>query len=361
MQARQRWTMLAAVLGSSVVFLDGTVVNVALPKIGQELPATILGVLEGQTYVNTGYLAILAALLILGGALSDRYGRKRVFSIGLVGFGIASVLCGLAPEPRGARPGPAPPGSHGGPPRPRFAGPDHLDLRGSGAGPRVRRLGRGDVGGDPARAGRRRARRPGPDLAARVPDQRPADPAGPPRPGAGHAGDDPRGRQRPVRLARLARRRPLRRRSVVRAHPRPAAQLGRPDRLGGDRDRDRRRDRLPVPDVAPARPARPAEPVPDPPVRGDQPGDVPDLRRALRLPRLPSDLPPGDPGLHGDRGRDRRPPGRDPADRPVDPGRQHGRPLRPAPVPRRRAAAHGGRPGLVRPGAGRRARPGSST
>ena len=90
--------MLAAVLGSSVVFLDGTVVNVALPKIGQELPASVLGVLEGQTYVNTGYLAILAALLILGGALSDRYGRKRVFSIGLVGFGIASVLCGLAPS-----------------------------------------------------------------------------------------------------------------------------------------------------------------------------------------------------------------------------------------------------------------------
>jgi EmrB/QacA subfamily drug resistance transporter len=98
MQDRQRWTMLAAVLGSSVVFLDGTVVNVALPKIGKELTATSLGVLEGQTYVNTGYLAVLAALLILGGALSDRYGRKRVFSIGLVGFGIASVLCGLSPS-----------------------------------------------------------------------------------------------------------------------------------------------------------------------------------------------------------------------------------------------------------------------
>jgi EmrB/QacA subfamily drug resistance transporter len=98
MEARQRWTMVAAILGSSIVFLDGTVVNVALPKIGEELPAINLGVLEGQTYVNTGYLAVLAALLILGGALNDRYGRKRVFAIGLVGFGITSVLCGLAPS-----------------------------------------------------------------------------------------------------------------------------------------------------------------------------------------------------------------------------------------------------------------------
>jgi EmrB/QacA subfamily drug resistance transporter len=97
MQVRQRWTMLAAVLGSSIVFLDGTIVNIALPKIGQELPATAIGVLEGQTYVNSGYLAILAALLILGGAISDRYGRKRVFAIGLLGFAATSALCGLAP------------------------------------------------------------------------------------------------------------------------------------------------------------------------------------------------------------------------------------------------------------------------
>jgi EmrB/QacA subfamily drug resistance transporter len=98
MTIRQRWTMLAAILGSSVVFLDGTIVNIALPKIGQELPASVLGVLEGQTYVNTGYLAVLAALLILGGAISDRYGRKRVFAVGLVGFGATSVMCGLAPS-----------------------------------------------------------------------------------------------------------------------------------------------------------------------------------------------------------------------------------------------------------------------
>jgi EmrB/QacA subfamily drug resistance transporter len=97
MTPRQRWTMTAAILGSSIVFLDSTIVNVALPRIGLELPATIVGVLEGQTYVTSGYLAVLAALLILAGELSDRYGRKRVFSIGLVSFGLTSTLCGAAP------------------------------------------------------------------------------------------------------------------------------------------------------------------------------------------------------------------------------------------------------------------------
>ena len=98
MNIRQRWTMVAAVLGSSIVFLDGTIVNVALPSIGQSLPHSIVSVLEGQTYVTSGYLATLAALLILAGALSDFYGRRRVFIIGLVGFGLTSVLCGLSPS-----------------------------------------------------------------------------------------------------------------------------------------------------------------------------------------------------------------------------------------------------------------------
>ncbi len=89
--------MLAAILGSSMVFLDALVVNLALPRIGEELPATLVSVLEGQTYVVSAYLAILAALLILAGALADYYGRRRVFAIGLIGFGLASVLCGLAP------------------------------------------------------------------------------------------------------------------------------------------------------------------------------------------------------------------------------------------------------------------------
>lgn len=90
--------MFAAVLGSAMVFLDGTIVNVALPKIGRELPATFVSVLEGQTYVASGYLATLAALLVLAGALGDYFGRRRVFMLGLVGFGTTSVLCGLAPN-----------------------------------------------------------------------------------------------------------------------------------------------------------------------------------------------------------------------------------------------------------------------
>ena len=71
--------------------------NLALPAIGR-LPTSFLGVLEGQAYVVAGYLAVLSALLILAGALADYYGRRRIFAIGLVGFGISSLLCGIAPS-----------------------------------------------------------------------------------------------------------------------------------------------------------------------------------------------------------------------------------------------------------------------
>jgi len=94
----KRWTIIAAVLGSAVVFLDGTVIGVALPRIGRELPVHLVGVLEGQSYVYNAYLLSLSAVLILAGALSDFYGRKRTFALGLAGFGMASVLCGLAPN-----------------------------------------------------------------------------------------------------------------------------------------------------------------------------------------------------------------------------------------------------------------------
>src|SRR5687767_5139104 len=96
MTPRQRWTLIATIIGSGAVFLDGTIVNVALPRIGQELPASVVGVLEGQTYIVSGYLAVLAALLILAGALSDHYGRRRIFSLGLIAFAVTSALCGLA-------------------------------------------------------------------------------------------------------------------------------------------------------------------------------------------------------------------------------------------------------------------------
>ncbi len=91
-------TLLAVILGSAIVFLDGTIVNVALETIGRELPSTLVGRVEGLTYVNSGYLAVLAALLILAGGISDFYGRRRMFRIGLVGFGAASIACGLAPN-----------------------------------------------------------------------------------------------------------------------------------------------------------------------------------------------------------------------------------------------------------------------
>src|SRR5205807_1127890 len=95
---RKRWTLVAVVLGSSIVFLDSTVVNVALPQIGKELHSSLFKLLEAQSYVYYGYLLSLSALLILAGALSDYYGRRRLFVIGLVGFGLTSLLCGLAPN-----------------------------------------------------------------------------------------------------------------------------------------------------------------------------------------------------------------------------------------------------------------------
>jgi EmrB/QacA subfamily drug resistance transporter len=98
MTAQKRWTLVATILGSGIVFLDSTVVNVALPKIGQQLRSHLFGVLEGQSYVYNGYLLTLSAFLILAGALSDYYGRRRMFFVGLLGFGVTSAACGLAPN-----------------------------------------------------------------------------------------------------------------------------------------------------------------------------------------------------------------------------------------------------------------------
>ncbi|HLY22209.1 MAG TPA: MFS transporter [bacterium] len=93
----KRGTLWAAILGSCIVFLDSTVVTVALPRIGRELPAHFLGVLEGQSYVYSGYLLAESAFLILAGGLTDVYGRRRMFLVGLVAFGMTSLLSGLAP------------------------------------------------------------------------------------------------------------------------------------------------------------------------------------------------------------------------------------------------------------------------
>ena len=98
MTTAQRGTLAAAMLGSAIVFLDGTFVYLALPRIGSDLDSSIIGRLEGQTYVTSGYLATLAAFLVLGGALGDFYGRRRVFLIGLGLFGLTSLICGFAPN-----------------------------------------------------------------------------------------------------------------------------------------------------------------------------------------------------------------------------------------------------------------------
>ena len=90
-----RAVIAAAVLGSGMAFLDGTVVNVALKTIGTDLDASFA---ELQ-WVNNGYLLSLASLILLGGSLGDRFGRRRVFVVGVVWFAVASALCGLAPNP----------------------------------------------------------------------------------------------------------------------------------------------------------------------------------------------------------------------------------------------------------------------
>lgn len=89
-----RWIVAVTVLGSNIVFLDATVTNVALPAIGRDLGA---GVASLQWTVN-GYLLALAALILIGGSLGDRFGRRRVFWIGTVWFALASLLCAVAPS-----------------------------------------------------------------------------------------------------------------------------------------------------------------------------------------------------------------------------------------------------------------------
>ncbi|MEP9362906.1 MFS transporter [Nocardioides sp. CN2-186] len=93
--ATGRAVVAAAVLGSGMTMLDGTVVNVALHTIGEDLDAS----LAQLQWVQNGYLLSLASLILLGGSLGDRYGRRRIFVIGTIWFAAASMLCGLAPNP----------------------------------------------------------------------------------------------------------------------------------------------------------------------------------------------------------------------------------------------------------------------
>ena len=89
-----RWVLAVAVLGSGVVFLDGTVVNVAVPEICRDLGAST----SGLQWVLNGYLLTLASLILLGGSLGDRYGRRRIFVVGIGVFTFASLLCAIAPN-----------------------------------------------------------------------------------------------------------------------------------------------------------------------------------------------------------------------------------------------------------------------
>jgi EmrB/QacA subfamily drug resistance transporter len=90
---RQGLTLLAAILGSGVATIDGSIVNVALPAIERDLG----GGLTAQQWVSNAYLLALAALILLGGSLGDIYGERRIFAIGIAAFGVLSVACAVAP------------------------------------------------------------------------------------------------------------------------------------------------------------------------------------------------------------------------------------------------------------------------
>ncbi len=94
MTRQQRFTLVAAILGSTVVFLDATVVNVALPALSDDLGAG----LASQQWVVEAYLLALVALMLVGGSLGDQFGRRLMFVSGLIGFAITSVLCAIAPS-----------------------------------------------------------------------------------------------------------------------------------------------------------------------------------------------------------------------------------------------------------------------
>src|SRR5450631_2364910 len=89
-----RWVLVATVLGSSLTFVDATVVNIAMPVIGKDLDAG----LSALTWTVNAYTLTLACLILLGGSLGDRLGRRRVFMVGVLWFALASMLCGLAPN-----------------------------------------------------------------------------------------------------------------------------------------------------------------------------------------------------------------------------------------------------------------------
>ncbi len=94
MTRKQHFALWAIIIGSGVVFLDGSVVNLALPKMAEELDSGF----SGLQWIMDGYLLSLSALILLGGSLGDIFGRKRMYIIGIIGFALSSLLCGIAPN-----------------------------------------------------------------------------------------------------------------------------------------------------------------------------------------------------------------------------------------------------------------------
>ena len=135
-RAAEPWILAATILGSSMVFIDGAVVNLALPVLQDDLGATVV---ELQWFVEA-YALTLAALLLVGGSLGDHFGRRRIFAIGVGLFALASAACGLAQNAQqliaaralqgvaGALLTPGQPGNHRGGVQRRPAWPGHRDM-----------------------------------------------------------------------------------------------------------------------------------------------------------------------------------------------------------------------------------------
>lgn len=92
--SKRTLALIATIIGSGVVFLDGTIVNLALPKISEGLH----GHFSDLQWIADGYLLSLSSLILLGGSMGDIFGRKRIYMTGLIGFGVVSLLCGLSPS-----------------------------------------------------------------------------------------------------------------------------------------------------------------------------------------------------------------------------------------------------------------------
>jgi len=95
-RSKARWVLAATILGSSMAFIDGTVVSVALPVLQENLGTTV----SSAQWIVESYALFLSSLVLVGGSLADRFGRRKIFSIGVGVFAAASLACGLAPDVR---------------------------------------------------------------------------------------------------------------------------------------------------------------------------------------------------------------------------------------------------------------------